>query len=273
MRHLDRTMLVLLRAESCFDAASDPDGAALLDDATLDKIVILVDVPPANRENFKREVSIIVRNVRYMATSPTLEERWNSYKRKNVVRRLDNLISALDGLLFPGGEVMAAGFFFAGEPQNGTEAIEAGYLGQRFILELRDKAQRAREIATKTGWLYERGGPRRTRGSPALDCFLMDFLGAADYFGARRLTASKSQRKTGTAVTGTIISVLHLVAPHIHPNFLAYSSTSILYAINRWRRATKMNCETFPRELFGWQFEWRRGEERAHSSNNSSKSA
>ena len=246
MNRIDHTALTILY----WGATSYEGVTTRLDDAALDKITVLVEVPPANREAFKRVVGNIVSSTHCIAISTESKAIWDSLSRRNVIHHLDDLIAALDPLLLPGGEIMAAGFFLAGEPRNGTEAVEMGLLGQRFVLELLEKAQRAKEIATKTKWLFGRGGPRRARGSPALDCFLMHFLGAAQYFEAKRLTASKSHRKAGVAVTGTIVDVLYLVAPCIHKNFLAYTDTSILYAIDRWRREVKTLHLTFPRQPF-----------------------
>src|SRR5215211_7330977 len=140
MNRIDHTALTILY----WSATSYEGVTTCLDDAALDQITVLVEVPPANREAFKRVVGNIVSSTHCIAISTESKAIWDSLSRRNVIHLLDDLIAALDPLLLPGGEIMAAGFFLAGEPRNGTEAVEMGLLGQRFVLELLEKAQRAK---------------------------------------------------------------------------------------------------------------------------------
>jgi hypothetical protein len=205
------------------------------DDGMLEQIASLVDVPHQNRDPFKQEL----RGILNMAHGGILDLQCHGAPtRGELIRRFDALIAALEvfgsnGLL----GIFAAAFFFAGEPGSGTNVLDNGMCGQRYIAELIEKARRAKQIVTKTKLLRGRGSPRGSRVAPGLDMVLILLYGTMLRHGARRLTASKSNRKSGVAVMGTIVEVLRLVAPCFHRNFLPRSDATLLNAINRARRA------------------------------------
>jgi hypothetical protein len=201
------------------------------------QIANLVGVPPENRDAFYRALYWIVR---------AIEERWplgardQRVSRSEVVRRLDALIVALETLRVDDTPSLAAvGFLFVGEPRCETDVGLNG-LDDRAILgldELLKRARRAKEIAMKTKLLRGRGTPQGTRGAPEFDYFLYEFFRATLKHGATRTTAFRD-RVTGSA-KGSIIDVLHLVAPRFDRKFLPHGQGRILYAIKCARRAAE----------------------------------